>query len=947
MIDFKKLEEEILEFWEKKDIYAKIKKKNKDGKKFYFLQGPPYTSGKLHIGHAWNNSLKDIILRYKRMKGFDVWDRGGYDMHGLPTEHKVQKKLGLKTKEDILNFGVDKFVKECMNFSIEHAEYMNEDLWKIGIWMDNKNAYKPIEKGFISGEWLFFKKAWEQGRLYKGKKVMHWDAETETSLAKHDLEYKTTKDTSVFLKFKKKNTDNEYFVIFTTTPWTIPFNLAIMVNPNLKYVKAEVDGEYWILAKDLASVFVSGLLGKKFKIIDEFMGSELEGQEYEHIFYDELKDVYDKLKKESPKIHSVILSEEYVDTSIGTGLVHCAPGSGPEDQEVAARYGIEPFNTLNERGEFENLGKFTGRVARKDDGEFIKDFEEAGALVAKTEVEHEYPHSDRSKKPVIFRTTEQWFLRTSDLADKLLKMNSKVSWVPKRAGESYDRWAENLKDNGVTRQRFWGCPVPIWINEKDSEDILVIGSVEELEKLTGKKFNDLSLHKPMIDKVVIEKNGKKYRRIPDVADVWIDSGTASWNCLYNDKKLIKKYFPADLVLEATEQTRLWFSLLQICSAVVFDKSCYNNVFVHGMMLDFQGMKMSKSLGNVISPYKVIDQYSADILRYYICQVSAGDNVNFNWEDIKVKQRNLLILYNIANYLADLERQEIKPGKPGAEERWIISRYNSSLKKATELLEEYRLDEVIGVLEGMFIELSRDYIKLVRDKSSENKAVLETVKEIYVGILKAFSIVCPFITDSLWKKLGQKEESVHLCSWPKYDAKKIDMKLEKEFEFTLEIIEKGLAERDKAGIGLKWPLASAKVMIENRVFGKDYFPDDLKEIIARQLNIKEIVIKKKDNASTAVELNTKLTPELEAEGFSRELARKIQSERKKLGLQKGDIIELKISSGKKISEMVKKHLDFLKDRTNSSKIDFVLDIDDNSKVDFEIKKEKFGILITMQ
>src|SRR3989344_1269597 len=622
MFDFKQIEKDVLKFWEKEKIYEKLKKRNSKGKKFYFLQGPPYTSGKIHIGQAWNSSLKDMILRYKRMKGFDVWDRGGYDMHGLPTENEVQKKLKLKNKEDIEKYGVDKFVKECINFSNEHADYMSRDLWNIGVWLDYKNAYKPIEKEFISGEWAFFKKAWEQKRLYKGNKVMHWDSETETSLAKHELEYENVKDTSVFLKFKRRG-KNEYFLIWTTTPWTIPYNLAIMVNPELDYLRIKVDEEVWIIAKALASIFVTSLLGKKYKVLEEFKGDKLEGLEYEHFFEKEMSGKYGELKKVWKNVHSIILSKEYVDTSAGTGLVHCAPGCGPEDYEVGKKYGIGAFNNLNERGEFEDKGKFKGWKAKEDDNKFIKEFEDKGVLIVKNEIEHEYPHSWRSHKPVVFRTTEQWFLKTEDLSKELIKLNENVNWVPESSGVNYERWAENLKDNGVTRQRFWGCPVPIWVNEKDKEDIIVMGSVEELEKLTKKKFDDMSIHRPWIDKIIIEKQGKKYKRIEDVADVWIDSGTASWNCLYNDPKFIKEWFPADLVLEATEQTRLWFSLLQICSAVMFDKSCYKNVYTTGMIIDYQGMKMSKSLGNIISPYQVIEKYSADILRYYICGVSAG------------------------------------------------------------------------------------------------------------------------------------------------------------------------------------------------------------------------------------------------------------------------------------------------------------------------------------
>lgn len=937
MLDFHKVEEEVLAFWKKKKIYEKVKERNKGGKKFYFLQGPPYTSGKIHIGQAWNNSMKDMALRYKRMQGFDVWDRGGYDMHGLPTENAVQKKLELKSKEEIEEYGLDKFSKECWNWTNKYANYMSEDLWKLGIWLDHKNAYKPIEKDYVSGQWAFFKKAWEQKRLYKGKKVLHWDAETETSLAKHELEYKNVKDTSIFLKFKKVETKNEYFIIWTTTPWTIPYNLAIMANPDIDYVKIDVGGQYWIMAKALVNAFMVGVVGKKFKIVEKFKGKELEGQEYEHFLEKDMNREYEKLKEDWKNVHTVILSKDYVDTSSGTGLVHCAPGCGPEDQEVGAEYGIGAYNTLNERGEFENAGKYSGWTAKDDDDKFIKEFKAKDVLLATAEVEHEYPHSDRSKKPVIFRTTEQWFLKTKDLAKEILKYDKQVDWVPKKSGENYRRWTENLRDNGVTRQRYWGCPVPIWINEKDETDILVIGSLEELEKLTKKKFTDLTVHRPWIDKIVIEKKGKKYRRILDVSDVWIDSGTASWNCLYNDPKLIKKYFPADLILEGTEQTRLWFSLLQICSAVMFGKTSYENVYTHGMILDFQGTKMSKSLGNIISPYEVIDKYSADIFRYYIMELTAGENVNFSWEDIKVKQRNLLILMNTMNYLLDLERMKPKKGKLGIEEKWILSRYNSTLKDVTKLFDDYHLDETITEIENLFLTLSRDYIKYVRDKSTVNSVVLETLKEIYAGILKMFAPTVPFLTEKLWQDLKHKklvkEESVHLCKWPKFDAKKIDKKLEAAFESASQVIEKGLAARDGARIGLRWPLARATAAVTTNLDPAN----NLRDLIAKQLNVKEVCVKQ--GSEFSVELDKKITPELEAEGFARELARKVQAERKKKGLKKGDLIELKVFVSGKLKVMLENHLEFLKERTNSKKLEFK---EGKGKVEFEIKGEKIGI-----
>jgi len=924
MIDFKKIEQEMIEFWKKNKIYNKSVAQNKKGKKFYFLQGPPYTSGRLHIGHAWNNNLKDIAMRYFRLNGYNVWDRAGYDMHGLPTENKVQKNLKLADKEDIVKYGMEKFITSCKKFSIENMKLMNADLQRLGIWMDFDNAYMPITNEFISGEWLLIKKAYEQKRLYKGKKIMHWCGECETSLAKHELEYENVKDNSIFLKFKLKNKKDEYLVIWTTTPWTIPFNLAVMVNPELDYVKAEVDvkkgkKEKWIIASQLVGVFISGLLDLKFKVLENFKGSEMEGWEYEHPFNSELGDVYSGLKKESSKIHSVILSKEYVDATAGSGLVHCAPGCGPEDYKVGREYGILAFNTLNEKGELEDLGKFSKWIAKKDDKKFIEELDKIGSLIIQTPVEHEYAHCWRCHNPVVFRATEQWFMKIEDLVPKILEYDKKIKWVPEVAKKNYELWITNLKDNGVTRQRFWGCPMPLW--ECECGELEVIGSEEELKKKAINKVPK-DLHKPWIDNVKLKcsKCGKKMSRTPDVIDVWIDSGTASWNCLEYPQRTdyFKKYFPADLILEATEQTSLWFSMLQLCSTIMFGKQCYTGAHNHGMILDFQGMKMSKSLGNIISPYEVIDKYSSEILRYYICEIRAGENANFSWDDVKQKQRNLLILMNTGNYLTQLKTNK-KSKKNSVEENYILSRLNSSIVKVSELFENYNFDKTITEIEQLFLDISRVYIKLTRDKSNENpEIVYTTLKKAFVDCLKMFSCVCPLISEYIWQELRKekivKEESVHLAGWPKVDKKMINIKLEQEFENVLEIIEKGLAERDKIGIGLKWPLA--KVIVTS----KKVLPAKLKEIIANQLQVKNVEVNVSEDSMLMANFDTNITDELEAEGYARNIARAVQALRKKAGLIKNDKIDLKLVVDSQLNLLLDTQTNFLKSRTSSHNLE---------------------------
>jgi len=927
MYDTKIEEPKVLNFWKENNIYKKAKQKNEKGQNFYFLQGPPYTSGKIHIGTAWNNCLKDTVLRYKRMRGLNVWDRAGYDTHGLPTENAVQKLLKLKDKKAILDYGVDKFVKECKKFSVNNAEAMSKDLKLLGVWMDFDDPYMTLSEDYIEGEWFFIKKAWEQNRIYKGKKVMHWCASCETALAKHELEYKTVKDKSIFLKFKLKGNGkkNEYLIIWTTTPWTIPFNLAVMVNPEINYVKAEVGNEIWILAKPLANVVIAGVFEKEFKVVDEFKGKNMEGWEYEHPL-DELKDIYANLKKKHKNVHTVILSEEYVTTDAGSGLVHCSPGSGPEDFEVGQKYDIPPFNTLNEKGAFQDLGNFTGMVAKKDDSKIIEILKKKGVLLAQTEVEHEYPFCWRCRKPVIFRTTKQWFLKTANLIPKLLKENQSVLWIPKFGKTNYDHWIENLKDNSIVRQRYWGCPFPLWkCNNPKCNYTEIIGSKKELEKKAQNVPQDL--HKPWIDKIKwkCEKCKKgTMTRDPDILDVWIDAGTAGWNCLYYPKE--KKYFnlfPADFILEANEQVRLWFYMLNLCSLIALGKRSYNSVYMHGMILDWKGMKMSKSLGNIISPYEVIDKVGVDVFRHYMTQLRAGENINFNWDDLKIKQRNIQILWNIKNYLLELSKLnnynlKTKP-KLETEEKYMLSKTNSTLEKVTELFDKYQLDNLVDYIENLYLELSRFYIQLIREKivlgtKEQKKAVIWTIYNTLINNIKIMAPICPFITETIYQELRKefklKEESIHLCEWPKTDKKAIDKKLEQDFELAKQIIEKTLAERSKAGIGIRWPLATLTIITDKKLNPK------LENVIMKQVNVKKIQTKKIKEKKLEVKLDTKMTSYLEAEGYTRELTRFIQGSRKKAGLKKEQKIKLAIACDKKMQEYIKKHKSFIKDVVNA-------------------------------
>lgn len=1006
-----KQEKEILKFWEDNKIHKKAKEKNKGEESFYFLDGPPYTSGKVHIGTAWNKTLKDMVLRYRRMKGLDVWDRAGYDMHGMPTEQGVEKKLGIKHKDQIPKFGVAKFVRACREFSESNLKLMNEDFIRLGVWMDFENAYRSVENTYIEGEWWLIKKAHENNRLYEGQKPMHWCARCATSLAKHELEYKQVQDDSIFIKFPLRDEENKFLIVWTTTPWTIPFNLGVMVHPDFRYIRAKVNGEIWIVAKDLAEPLIKGILNKKFEVTEEFKGKKLEGLKYTHPFADTIKE-YEELEQKHPKVHSIVLSDEYVNLEAGSGLVHMAPGCGPEDYEVGHRNKIPPFNNLSEAGIFpEGFGEFGNLKAKRDDEKFVEALDKRNKLVAKTKINHDYAHCWRCKEPIIYKTTTQWFFKIEDLKKKMRELNKNIHWVPDYAGsKNFDNWLENLRDNGITRQRYWGTPLPVW-RCNECKDYIVIGSIKELRDLAGKLPEDL--HKPWIDKVKIKCNcGGEKERIPDILDVWIDAGSASWNCLDfpRRKDLFKKMYPADFILEGIDQIRGWFNLLFVASMVAMNNVPFKSVYMHGFINDAKGRKMSKSLGNYILPEEVVDKYGADTFRYYsISGTDPGSDLNYNFDDVKVKHKNLTVLWNLHNYVIDLAKNlktnpkllKVNKHDFSIEEEYILSKLNTCIKKTTELLEKYKLNEVPWVVEELYLELSRTYIQLTRNKSSigsekEKKVVLFTVYTTLIEILKLFAPITPFIVEKIYqnlkKEFGLAYQSVHFYEWPKYDEKWVNQELELEMGHISNVIQAVLYIREKIQLGIRWPLNEIVVATKDKNVIKAV--EKLKDIIKKQVNVKEVNIQKElkgiklsvkpdysqlgpdfgdrapkiiarmatDSPETIlghiekegkysikidgekvnivkehiivqrkvpepyvegsfkgglVYLNKRSNEELEAEGFSREVMRRVQALRKEAGLEKTDKISLFVKVDEELKEMLDKWEKTIKEKVNAS------------------------------
>lgn len=921
-------EKEVLDFWVKNKIYEKSVKQNAKGKKFYFMDGPPYASGHIHMGTALNKTLKDIAMRYQRLNGKDVFDRPGYDTHGVPIEFQVEKEIGSRGKQDIEKYGVKKFIDHCKKFATQYIDTMNDEFKDLGVWMDWKNPYLTLTDDYMEAIWDVFKKAEQKGLLYQGGYPVHICPRCATAVAYNEIEYGKQKDTSVFVKFPLKNKKNTFLIIWTTTPWTLPANTGVMVHPEVIYQEVEVmEGERWILAKELVPK-VMAILERGYTEVEEYAGKKMEGWTYTNPLTKNLN-----LKLENA--YRVVLSARYVTTEDGSGLVHTAPGHGKEDYEVGKANGLPAPCPVGMDGLLtEEAGKYAGKKARVVDAEIIKDLEDEGFLVYKFQYEHDYPLCWRDGSPLLMVSIPQWFLKISDIQKKLLKENEGVYWVPQFMKLRMKAWLEGIGDWPVSRQRYWGTPLPIWIHEPSGERI-VVGSLDELKRLSGKK--EIDMNKPGIDSIVIKKGGKEFHRVPEVLDVWFDSGVSSWAALGYpaDKEKMKKYWPAELNIEGKDQFRGWWNSQMILSEIAFDRRPFDSIVVHGMVLDVSKNKMSKSKGNAVVPSDVIAKFGRDYMRYYFAKFSKGDDFSYDEKEFGDIRKVMTILLNINNYVQQLQP---KKSKLKVEDKWMISRFNSALVDVSKSFEEFRFPDVMQRLESFIVnDLSRTYIQLTRERSDETYELMDRIRK---DLLIMMAPIIPFVTEHLWQQLRHAnlvtEESIHLASWPKVDKKKIDTELEKEFASAMAIIEKGLAERDREKIGLRWPLSKAVVKTSQKL------DSDLVTVIAQQLNVKKIELKSSKESEAEVSLDTKLTPELEAEGLSRELARKIQAERKNRGLKKGDLIALEIFTDEPTKKMILMNEEFLVERTNARSLTFVSKASENS-VTIDIKGKNVVVM----
>lgn len=865
------LEEKIEAFWKENDVYNKVKKARENGPDYYFLDGPPYVSGAIHLGTAWNKIIKDMVIRFRTMQGYNVRRQPGFDMHGLPIEVKVEQALGLKYKKDIEEkVGVENFIKKCKEFALTNLKIMTEQFKMLGVWMDWDNPYMTIKNEYIESAWFTLKKAWEKGLLEKDQRVLHWCPRCETALAEHEVrgEYKIREDPSIYVKFPVEGKENEYLLIWTTTPWTLPANLAVTVHPEYEYAKVRVsfDGkeEYWIVAKALVERVLHEA-GVKGEIVEEFKGEELEGLRYVHPFLEE----YPRQKEFREKYewaHRVILGE-HVTLEDGTGLVHTAPGHGEEDFEVGKQYGLPIYSPLDDEGRYVE-GKWEGKFVKDADPEIIEYLKEKGLLVKAGTIEHKYPHCWRCKTPLIFRATDQWFLKISKVKDKIIEENDKnVTWYPDWVKIRYDNGVMNSGDWCISRQRYWGIPLPIWVCE-ECGNIHVVGSFDELKEMSKepieKDFHEVDLHKPWVDTVILKcpKCGGDMKRVKDVLDVWFDSGIASWASLdYPRRKdLFERLWPADFIVEGEDQVTKWFYSQQAASVVAFDTVPYKKVAMHGYVLDEKGDKMSKSLGNIIRPEEVVQKEGRDPFRFYMLWATTPwENLRFSWKGLAQVKRMLNILWNVyilaSTYMSldNFDPTKVNPEElPFREEdRWILSRVNTLISAVEDGIETFYLTRATRAIEYFVTEdLSRWYVRLIRkrlwiEKDDPDKlAAYWTLWKVFDVLLRLMAPVTPYITEEIYQNLIRPfsgKESVHLEDWPKKDERWVDEELEKEMEIVRKIVEAGSAARQKAKIKLRYPVRQILIETEDETTKKAV--ERLNYLLKDQLNAKEVKVAK--------------------------------------------------------------------------------------------------------
>lgn len=959
------VEEAVRNFWEKEKIFEKWKTW-RGGQKYTFLEGPPTTNGMPHVGHIRGRTYKDVVLRLYRLLGYDVWVQGGWDMQGMPVEWEVEKKLKLKSKKDIERLGLEKFALECNSLVDEYLVHWRE--WgtkRLGLWLDIDNAYETRSPRYMEYTWRVIKKAYEKGLLLEDYRVLWFCPRCETSLSDHevDLGYEEREDPSIFVKFKIEGREDEYLVIWTTTPWTLVDNEAVAVHPDYLYAKVKVEErEHWWLAEGLVSSLMKKFGVENWRIVDVKKGAELVGVRYIHPLVEEVPE-------RGTRPHMVVAAE-FVTLDQGTGLVHIAPGHGPEDFEVAKRYGLSITNSVDINGLYNEAGgRYYGKHVYDVDKEVIKDLRAKNLLVYEEKIRHEYPHCWRCGSKLILRADRQWFIAISKIRDKMFEELKKVNVVPSKLRDRFDIFVQNARDWNLSRSRVWGTPLPVWRCKKDGR-ILVIESLEELKSLAKElpTTDDFKLaHRPWIDMVKISTpDCDEWIREPYVMDVWLDSGVA-WIAGVDgerNQELWRSLYPFDFVTEGIDQTRGWFYSLLATAVLYTDKAPYKTVLIQGLILDKHGQKMSKSKGNVIWARDLFEKYGADPVRLYILiKAAPWEDLSFDPDEIRHIVGDLNILWNIVRFAdtymsidkfdASQYRLEEWVERGLEEDKWLLSELNQLVKEFAQYMKNFEFHKAAYIWREFVVEtLSHRYIRLLRRRVWTDEPTLDKYAA-YVVLHHAIktalilaSPLIPHVTEYLWQTYVKKyekdvPESIHLTKYP--EAGHVDKELIDVYRELFLVFSAVAEARNKAGVKLRWPIRHVYIT------GAKYL-DRYKPLLEYLANVKEVTsgvcpqdYVKASESYVEVCIPAQVDQELFYEAIAREIVRRVQVMRKDNKLDIGDYVRVSIySHSKDIKTAVEKYKDYIARETRAVDIVFT---DTVVGKEWEIAGEKIRIEIT--
>ena len=860
-LNFVQREKKTKKFWDAEHIFEKSMKEREGSPMYTFYDGPPTANGKPHIGHVLTRVIKDMIPRYRTMKGYEVPRKAGWDTHGLPVELEVEKKLGLNGKEQIEEYGIEPFIKECKESVWKYKGMWEDFSGTVGFWADMEHPYVTYDNTFIESEWWALKEIWKKGLLYKGFKIVPYCPRCGTPLSAQEVAqgYKTVKERSAIVRFKVKDED-AYFLAWTTTPWTLPSNLALCVNPEEDYCKVKAaDGYTYYMAAALLDK-VLGKLGdeekgvKAYEVLDTFKGTALEYKEYEPLF----ACAGEAAAKQRKKAHFVTC-DTYVTMTDGTGIVHIAPAFGEDDSRVGREYNLPFVQFVDGQGNMTAETPYGGIFVKKADPLVLKDLDKEGKLFDAPKFEHEYPHCWRCETPLIYYARESWFIKMTAVKEDLIRNNNTINWIPESIGKGrFGDWLENVQDWGISRNRYWGTPLNIWVCE-DCGHMHSVGSIEELKSLSDNCPEDIELHRPYVDAVTFPcpKCGKTMRRVPEVIDCWFDSGSmpfAQHHYPFENQDLFEKQFPAQFISEAVDQTRGWFYSLLAISTLIFNRAPYENVIVLGHVQDENGQKMSKSKGNAVDPFDALETYGADAIRWYFYINSAPWLPNrFHGKAVTEYSRKFMgtlwntyaffVLYaNIDSF--DATKYTLDYEKLSVMDKWLLSRLNSTIQTVDDDLANYKIPEAARALEAFVDDMSNWYVRRSRErfwtKGMEQDKInaYMTLYTALVEFCKAAAPMIPFMTEDIYQNLvrsidKEAPESIHLCDYPEVKAEWIDKTLEEDMAHLLEIVVMGRACRNAAGLKNRQPLS--RMLVKSSWELSDFY----QTIIEDELNIKKV------------------------------------------------------------------------------------------------------------